>query len=111
MYNSYDSGSIAISAFRLILVLLRIVTSILFKILKFSGLWLTLLSLILYDKVVPNFDNTFIRNSLSFMFVFCMIPVPIYFFINNIFRLLTRNNSASLIKNFYRAVTLKKRSS
>ena len=100
MYNSYDSGSIAISTLKFILIILRIVGSILFKILRFSGLWLTLLSLILYNELTPNFENTFIINSLNFMLLFCMIPIPIYFFINNTFRLLTRNNSASLIKIF-----------
>lgn len=70
MYNSYDSGSIAISTLKFILIILRIVGSILFKILRFSGLWLTLLSLILYNELTPNFENTFIINSLNFMLYF-----------------------------------------
>lgn len=109
MGNSFDIGSIAISTLKLLLTLVTIVGTICLKILRFSGLWLTLLFGIFYSTITGNIESNVLLTVTNIIFLFFMVPVPIYIFVNNIFKLVTKNNSASLFEIFLLKIHEKKK--
>lgn len=85
---------IALLAFKMIVM----VSKGIFKVLKFTGIGVFLITIIFVAPQLQHIPSGLLREFLGLFVLFFMIPVPIYIFINNSLRFLKTDPQYSLIK-------------